>query len=100
MGLSLHFTVDARDFLADNGFDHNYGARPLRRALQNYVADPLAEEILKGRFPNGSAILVEMNEEKSGFIFDIYIAPPADSSLPSDPEEEHSIVNGDDAAPL
>ena len=69
MGLSLDFTADAKDYLADKGFDPNYGARPLRRALQSYIEDPLAEEILRGRFPEGSTILVSLNENKNGFVF-------------------------------
>jgi len=99
MGLSLVFSDDSKEFLADKGFDQNYGARPLRRALQNYVEDPLAEEILKGRFPNGSTILVGMNEEKSGFIFDPGISGDDGSTLPQGPEEEHPVTS-DDSAPL
>jgi ATP-dependent Clp protease ATP-binding subunit ClpC len=91
MGISLHFTADARDFLADKGYDANYGARPLRRALQNYVEDPLAEEILKGRFPNGSAILVELNEEKTGFVFDLHVVNPSEQASSA---KEHPVVDG------
>lgn len=69
MGLTLQFDDDARDFLADKGYDPNYGARPLRRALQNYIEDPLAEEILKGHFPEGSVIRVAMNQTGDGFTF-------------------------------
>ena len=69
MGLTLEFTPDAKEFLADKGFDPNYGARPLRRALQNFIEDPLAEEILKGRFPEGSTILVSLREDREGFDF-------------------------------
>jgi ATP-dependent Clp protease ATP-binding subunit ClpC len=91
MGLALEFDDDAKDFLADKGFDPNYGARPLRRALQNFVEDPLAEEILKGRFPEGSRILVSMNEDKDAFVFNSAPgAPPADDKGPT---EEHSTVD-------
>ena len=100
MGLSLVFSDDSEEFLADKGFDQNYGARPLRRALQNYVEDPLAEEILKGRFPNGSSILVEMNEEKSGFNFDLGGAAIQGAALPQGPEEEHPVTTDDSAPPL
>ncbi len=99
MGLSLTFTADAKDFLADKGFDANYGARPLRRALQNYVEDPLAEEILKGRFPNGSSILVGLNEEKVGFTFEL--STVVDSAAPAIPaaEEEHPIIEDNGSTP-
>ncbi|MBR9976084.1 MAG: ATP-dependent Clp protease ATP-binding subunit [Bacteroidetes bacterium] len=89
MGLTLRFDDDAREFLATKGYDPNYGARPLRRALQNFVEDPLAEEILRGRFPEGSSILVTMNEEKDAFAFSP--APPD-----SGPTEEHHPVDHED----
>ncbi|MBE0645611.1 MAG: ATP-dependent Clp protease ATP-binding subunit [Bacteroidetes bacterium] len=91
MGLSLEFSDAAKDFLAEKGFDPNYGARPLRRALQNFVEDPLAEEILKGRFPEGSRIQVEMNEDKDAFTFN-----PASGSADGEdkgPAEEHTTVD-------
>jgi len=93
MGLSLSFTSDARDFLADKGFDPKYGARPLRRALQNYVEDPLAEEILKGRFPEGNTILVKMNEEGDGFNFSLIANDTANGNGNSSIEEEHPVVD-------
>ncbi len=90
MGLSLDFTPDAKDFLADKGFDPNYGARPLRRALQSYIEDPLAEEILKGRFPEGSTILVSLNEDKNVFVFSNTTQDGAGNAPTS---EEHSVVD-------
>ncbi|MCZ7558291.1 MAG: ATP-dependent Clp protease ATP-binding subunit [Bacteroidia bacterium] len=99
MGLSLTFTTEAKDFLADKGFDANYGARPLRRALQNYVEDPLAEEILKGRFQNGSAVLVELNEEKTGFSFEPGSIGDAPADVKDSPEEEHPIVEDNGVSP-
>ncbi|MBR9978954.1 MAG: ATP-dependent Clp protease ATP-binding subunit [Bacteroidetes bacterium] len=95
MGLTLQFSEDAKDFLADKGYDPNYGARPLRRAQQNFVEDPLAEEILKGRFPEGSHILVTLNEEKDGFIF----TPGTDTTKKStdNSEEEHTTIDHGDS---
>ncbi len=55
-------TDTARNFLADKGFDPNFGARPLKRAIQRYLEDPLAEEILKGDYHNGCK--VEIYHEK------------------------------------
>ncbi|MDX9758895.1 MAG: ATP-dependent Clp protease ATP-binding subunit [Bacteroidota bacterium] len=89
MGLALTFTAEAKDFLADKGFDPNYGARPLRRALQNFVEDPLAEEILKGRFPEGSHIVVTLNEDSDAFVFN---SAPPDETAPGD-SEEHTTVD-------
>ncbi|MFZ1731512.1 MAG: ATP-dependent Clp protease ATP-binding subunit [Bacteroidota bacterium] len=91
MGLTMEFSEGAKDFLADKGFDPNFGARPLRRALQNHVEDPLAEEILKGRFPEGSRIVVSLNEDKDGFDFE----PSSDTAASGDKDstEEHTIVD-------
>ncbi len=59
MGITVELTRSAREFLADKGFDPAFGARPLRRAVQKYVEDPLAEEILKGTFTSGSKVKVK-----------------------------------------
>src|SRR5690606_16377878 len=57
----MNFTLDlsAKNFLVEKGFDQKYGARPLRRAIQKYVEDPIAEEILRGTFKEGSRILAK-----------------------------------------
>jgi ATP-dependent Clp protease ATP-binding subunit ClpC len=94
MGLTLDFTPDAKDFLADKGFDPNYGARPLRRALQSYIEDPLAEEILKGRFPEGSTILVSLREDKTGFAFS-NTTDDGSGNAPA-PEEPTVVDHGED----
>ncbi len=62
-GLTLELTAEASEFLADKGFDPAYGARPLRRAIQKYLEDPIAEELLKGVFVEGSAVRVRVNGE-------------------------------------
>ncbi|MEK6650190.1 MAG: ATP-dependent Clp protease ATP-binding subunit [Bacteroidota bacterium] len=64
MGISIEMTKGAKEFLADKGFDPAFGARPLRRAVQKYVEDPIAEEILKGVFQNGSKVKVKLNRKK------------------------------------
>jgi len=62
--LTIKLTLGAKDFIAKKGFDPVSGARPLRRAIQKYIEDPLAEEILKGRFPDGSHIKVRVKGDK------------------------------------
>ncbi len=52
-------TEKAKDFLADKGYDHQFGARPLHRAIQKYLEDPVAEEILKGEVNEGGTILAD-----------------------------------------
>lgn len=59
LGIMLEITKSAKDFLADKGYDEKYGARPLRRAMQKYVEDRLAEEMLTGHFKEGDKIRLE-----------------------------------------
>ncbi len=56
--IKLDFDKSAVDFLADAGYDPNFGARPVKRAIQNYVENPLAKEILEGKFGENSIIHV------------------------------------------
>ncbi|MGC9322857.1 MAG: ATP-dependent Clp protease ATP-binding subunit ClpC, partial [Kosmotogaceae bacterium] len=58
--LELSLSDKAQDFLVEEGFNPVYGARPLKRALQKYVEDPLSEELLRGRFREGDVINVEV----------------------------------------
>jgi ATP-dependent Clp protease ATP-binding subunit ClpC len=60
--LTLEITLDVKEKLADEGFDPTMGARPLRRAVQRLVEDPLAEEVLRGTFRPGDTILAVMDE--------------------------------------
>jgi ATP-dependent Clp protease ATP-binding subunit ClpB len=57
--LTLELTPSARTFLAHEGYDPVYGARPLKRAIQKYLLDPLALEVLSGGFPAGATVLVD-----------------------------------------
>ena len=70
LGLTLQFDEDAKEFLTDKGFDPKYGARPLRRALQKYVEDPMAEDILHDELGEGDKVLItheEGDEEELSF---------------------------------
>ncbi|MFH0990385.1 MAG: ATP-dependent Clp protease ATP-binding subunit [bacterium] len=69
MGIDVTLSQSAREFLADKGFDPAFGARPLKRAIQKYVEDPLAEEILKGTFQQGNEVIIEFNQEIGELIF-------------------------------
>ncbi len=68
-GLKVELTQEARDWLANVGFDPAFGARPLRRALQKHVESPLSVSLLSGQFSSGDVILVDVDEEKSTLIF-------------------------------
>ncbi|HQI78063.1 MAG TPA: ATP-dependent Clp protease ATP-binding subunit, partial [Petrotogaceae bacterium] len=59
----------ALSFLLEKGYDPIFGARPLKRAIQRFLEDPLSEEILKGRFPPDSKISIELNKTSDALIF-------------------------------
>jgi ATP-dependent Clp protease ATP-binding subunit ClpB len=65
--ITLELGGDARAWLADKGYDPVYGARPLKRAIQRFVQDPLSERILSGDFPDGSKILVSAGSDRLVF---------------------------------
>lgn len=65
----LTLDQSAKNFLVDKGFDQKYGARPLKRAIQKYVEDPLAEEILRGSFKDGAKIIAKHFENTDHIIF-------------------------------
>ena len=62
---------EAKDYIADKGFDKQYGARPLKRAIQKYVEDPLAEEIIQSRLVEGDMISIKLDEKKENIKIDI-----------------------------
>lgn len=62
-GYTLTLTDDARMFVAEMGYDPQFGARPLKRAIQRYIEDPLAEAIVAGKFKSGDIILVEVDKD-------------------------------------
>ncbi|MGD8394473.1 MAG: ATP-dependent Clp protease ATP-binding subunit [Candidatus Eiseniibacteriota bacterium] len=62
--IDLVLSPEATEFLIEKGFDPAYGARPLKRAIQRYIEDPLAEQVLRGRFGRGSVCRVERGDEE------------------------------------
>ena len=67
-GMDFEVTQAAKEYLAREGFDPQYGARPLRRAVQRLVEDPLAEEILLGRFEANDTVVVDIDDDR-GILF-------------------------------
>ena len=65
LGYSVKITAQAKDFIADKGFDSKFGARPLKRAIQKYFEDPLSEEIINAKIKEGDKINVTLNKEKT-----------------------------------
>jgi ATP-dependent Clp protease ATP-binding subunit ClpC len=67
---SMEYTQKAKDLLAKEGFDPVFGARPLRRAIQRLVEDPLAEEFIRGNFKEGDKIMIDVSpEEETKLVF-------------------------------
>ena len=71
-GLAIELTDDAKEFLISKGSNTDYGARPLRRAIETYVEDPLAEELLKGEFAGKDLIKIEVKKvgDKKQLVFE------------------------------
>jgi len=63
LGYEIALTDNAKDYIADKGFDSNFGARPLKRAIQKYLEDPIAEEILKGELTEGDVLEIDYSKE-------------------------------------
>jgi ATP-dependent Clp protease ATP-binding subunit ClpC len=99
-GFDLVVTDDAKEFLIANGTDEDFGARPLRRALENYIENPLADELLQGNFQGKNKIIVDGVRSEKGkkkvkqLKFDSdWIEPPAPA--PSE-DEAVGVGAGDD----
>ncbi|MGY4535761.1 ATP-dependent Clp protease ATP-binding subunit ClpC [Mucilaginibacter sp. UYNi724] len=63
LGYKIELTLAAKDFIAEKGYDSQFGARPLKRAIQKYLEDPIAEEILKGELTEGDTLMVDYDKE-------------------------------------
>ncbi|MGQ7857364.1 ATP-dependent Clp protease ATP-binding subunit [Pedobacter sp. WC2501] len=62
LGYEIALTDNAKEYIADKGFDSNFGARPLKRAIQKYLEDPIAEEILKGELAEGDVLEIDYDK--------------------------------------
>ena len=69
IGYKIELTESAKDFLADKGYDPKFGARPLNRAIQKYLEDPIAEEILRAELAKGDTITVDFDKKKDELVF-------------------------------
>jgi len=70
-GLEVMVTEDARKWLAEIGYNPDFGARPLKRTLQKYVESPLSIKILEGEFASGDTVEVDVNDDKDGMSFSL-----------------------------
>jgi len=65
LGYDLKLNDEAKDFLVEKGYDEKFGARPLKRAIQKFIEDPMAEEIINQGIEEGDKIIVGLNKEKT-----------------------------------
>ena len=63
IGYNLNLTDKAKDYIAEKGFDKQYGARPLKRAIQKYIEDALAEEIVNSKLEEGDSIFMDLDKK-------------------------------------
>src|SRR6185436_6059852 len=79
-GLKLELTDSAKEFLIKKGSNTDFGARPLRRAIENFVEDPLSEELLKGEFQGKDTVTVDVKTvaDKKQLIFAGQVTGPGD----------------------
>ena len=85
LGFLMTLTDNAKNFIAEKGYDQQFGARPLHRAIQKYLEDPLAEEILNHRIKSGDNVTADFNETDQKIVFTI------DSSTPKKEEQEPTV---------
>jgi ATP-dependent Clp protease ATP-binding subunit ClpC len=79
LGFELELTTEAKDFIAEKGYDQQYGARPLHRAIQKYLEDPLAEEILSMNIKQGDIMVADLDKESQKLIFTMKELLPVNS---------------------
>ena len=81
-GLELTLSDESREFIIDKGFNPDYGARPLRRAIENLIEDPLSEEILRGSFKGKDTLSVVLEENADGKKLRFDATSKADEAVP------------------
>ena len=68
LGFNIELTNKAKDFVADKGYDAKYGARPLKRAIQKYLEDPLAEQIIQHEIGDGDMLVIDYDSKKEEIV--------------------------------
>ena len=76
LGYNVRLTEEAKNFIEEKGYDIQFGARPLKRAIQKFVEDPLAEEIIKTTLHEGDVIEVDYNKEKGEIVVNVVKPKP------------------------
>ena len=71
MNIEVKIRDSVKELIAKEGFDPKYGARPLKRAIQNKIEDAMAEEILEGKIKTGDQVLVGLSKQKIKFMVNV-----------------------------
>jgi len=87
LGYKIELTLGAKEFIADKGYDAQFGARPLKRAIQKYLEDPIAEEILKGELAEGDTMEIDYDKE-SGEIKIVARKAEGENKKPEEEEQK------------
>src|SRR6056297_3475188 len=98
LGLELEFDEDAKEFLTDKGFDPKYGARPLRRALQKYVEDPMAEDLLHDEISEGDTVIITHEDDDEELSFEVVEQTASDEETEPEANGEPKAKSADDEA--
>jgi ATP-dependent Clp protease ATP-binding subunit ClpC len=93
-GFALKLTDEAKEFLIRKGSNTDYGARPLRRAIENYVEDPLSEDILRGEFQGFDTIVVEGVKDDTDKVVRLMF-----KGAHGQKETEHALAAGEQTNP-
>ena len=92
LGYGIKLSEEAKDYVLDKGYDIQYGARPLKRAIQKYLEDPMAETIIKSALVEGDSMLVDFDKEKEEIVVAIQkkkgALPKAKAELPAAKKEK------------
>ncbi len=64
----MELTDEAKDFISEKGWDKDFGARPLKRAIQKYIEDLLAEMLVNKQLNEGETVVLDLNEAKDGLV--------------------------------
>jgi ATP-dependent Clp protease ATP-binding subunit ClpC len=86
LGYKIELTLNAKEAIAEKGYDSQFGARPLKRAIQKYLEDPIAEEILKGEMSEGDTMEVDFDKETEAI--KIVAKTTKDEGKPTEEEEQ------------
>lgn len=94
LGYNVKLSDEAKDYIADKGFDERFGARPLKRAIQKFVEDPLAEEIIKSNLKEGDTIKIDYNANSDEI--SIKVSKPRKKTATKKKKEEESSDSNED----